>query len=764
MNVLNLKLKVGFVTILLITVSSVFAQTGIVRGVVFNKETGEPVPFCTVLRTGTTHGVTTDIDGFYTLTNLPNEKINLTASGIGYDSLMLQVDLSRNQIVQRNFLLEESGIELEAVNISARSGRQKTETRVSVIEVTPAEIQALPSTGGDADIAQYLTVIPGVISTGDQGGQIYIRGGSPAQTLVLLDNTTIYRPFHSIGLYSVFETEAVQSMEVYSGGFNAEYGGRSSAVIDISTRQGNKKRFAGLVGASPFQGRVMLEGPLNKFSEESPASASFMLSGKTSLIDQTSKSLYEYASPDSNGLPFDYTDLYGKISLYSDNGSSIDLFGFNFTDKVKYAKVSDVEWKSFGAGLNFSLIPPYSNLIFDGTLSYSNYGITFENFNTPERTNDLTDLNIKLNFKYFGYRNELNYGVDVNAVSTDFSFTNFLGLNFDQKTNNTNLAAYIKYKMMTGRLIVEPGLRAQYYASQSHISLEPRLGLKYNVTDQIRVKFAGGLYSQNLFSTVNERDIVNLFFGYLTSPDGLVYQPGSTVPTDHNLIKMSHLVAGLEIDVNRQLSINIEPYYKRFNQLIALNRNKTSVSDLNYITETGDARGIDLSLSYRRGPLDVWLTYSLAEVLRNDGIQEYPANFDRRHNVNVLTSYSFGRDRSWSTSLRWNLGSGFPFTQVIGYYGNNTFYDVREIDYIENNADLTPVFSDVYNGGRLPYYHRLDFSLQMIVEFSKYIQLKIIGSVTNVYDRNNIYYLDILTLDRVDQFPILPSVGVELKF
>ena len=143
---------------------------------------------------------------------------------------------------------------------------------------------------------------------------------------------TIYNPFHSIGFFSVFETEAIKSAEVLSGGFSAEYGGRISAIVDLKTREGDKTRFGGLVSASPFQLKGLVEGPITPFNPESKASSSFLITGKHSILDKTSQGLYDYASPDSLGLPYAYTDLYGKVSFLSGDGSKVDFFGFSFSD------------------------------------------------------------------------------------------------------------------------------------------------------------------------------------------------------------------------------------------------------------------------------------------------------------------------------------------------------------------------------------------------------------------------------------------------
>ena len=130
---------------------------------------------------------------------------------------------------------------------------------------------------------------------GDQGGQIYIRGGAPVQNKILLDGLNIFNPFHSIGFYSIFETELIKNVDVLTGGFGAEYGGRISAIVDIKTREGNKARTSGFVSGGPFMMKGLIEGPIKKF-KEGGSSVSYVFTAKKSLIDQTSKTLYSYAT------------------------------------------------------------------------------------------------------------------------------------------------------------------------------------------------------------------------------------------------------------------------------------------------------------------------------------------------------------------------------------------------------------------------------------------------------------------------------------
>ncbi|MEM9990463.1 MAG: TonB-dependent receptor, partial [Bacteroidota bacterium] len=299
---------------------------------------------------------------------------------------------------------------------------------------------------------------------------------------------------------------------------------------------------------------------------------------------------------------------------------------------------------------------------------------------------------------------------------------------------------------------------------QADVSFEPRLGMKYNISDDIRLKFAGGLYSQNLVSSVNEQDIVNLFVGFLAGPEETIFEPGTRTPAKHRLQKAVHAIGGLEVDASTNLTFNVEGYFKDFTQLITVNRNKLSEQDPDFATETGEAYGVDFSAKYETKNLYLWGTYSLGYVTRFDGEQTYPTIFDRRHNVNLLATYNFGGNNAWEASARWNMGSGFPFTLTQGFYGQYNFTDGLDSDVLSENANLGILYADERNGGRLPYYHRMDVSLKRTFEFSKYSKLEAVLSVTNLYNRDNIFFFDRVEYERVDQLPILPSLGLNLTF
>ncbi|MFN4123632.1 MAG: TonB-dependent receptor [Flavobacteriales bacterium] len=742
-----------------------------VRGFVYNKKNGEPAIFTNVLLKGTTNGASTDVNGYYSITRIPPGNYTITIVALGFDTLQEQISLSAGQILNKNLYIKEKSIELKTFEISAEKDEERTQVRTSVQTLTPKEINKLPTVGAEPDLAQYLQVLPGVTFTGDQGGQLFIRGGSPVQNKVLLDGMIVYNPFHSIGLFSVFDTDIIRNAEVYTGGFGAEFGGRISSIMKITSKDGDRKRHGGKVSVSPFVSKLNLEGPIKRQKEGAAGSISYVLSGRTSYLEQTSKVLYPYA--DTAGLPFNFTDLYGKISFNGDNGSKLNISGFNFTDNVTYRSLQDLSWRNTGFGTNFILIPGNSPVLLEGVFSYSDYGITLNEVSRPSRSSDIAGFNFGLNFKYFIGKNELTYGFEAIGFRTQFRFFNELNRLISIDQNTTELNGFVKYRINAGKFVFEPSFRVQYYASLAEVSPEPRIGGKYNVTDNFRVKAAAGLYSQNLIAAVSDRDVVNLFYGFLAAPDNLP-STFDGEPLRHNLQKATHLIGGFELDLSRNISLNAEVYQINFNQLTNINRNKIfedipayfnkpDILKKDFIIETGIARGFDLVMKYDYKRFYFWTVYSLLSVTRFDGVQEYRPHFDRRHNVNLVASYQFGKGYNWEFNVRWNYGSGFPFTQTQGFYENPTFANNLMSDYSTSNGTLGIEFANL-NQGRLPDYHRLDINLKRTVAVGTNAILELTAGATNAYNRQNIFFFDRVKFERIDQLPILPSVGANLKF
>ena len=775
-------LKSAGLTAVIIFLFSVaaFAQTGVIKGFVYDKKTGEPLIGSNVMVISSKTGVQTDNNGYFSLTLSSGSYILLTTS-LGYDSNMITVNLLPDAVITKKILLNQQGVELSAVEVSSRKTEKTTRINTGLTKITPQEMKKLPSAGGEPDLAQYLQVIPGVVFTGDQGGQLYIRGGSPAQTGIYLDGVTIYNPFHSIGLFSVFETEAVRSVDVYTAGFGAQYGNRTSAIVDVHYKDGNKNNLAGILSVSPIMSRIMLEGPLVKSKKDNGAGITFLITGKTSYLDQTSKSLYSNLGETfKNGLPYKFTDVYGKVTFNGDNGSKLNLFAFNFDDHASLLNQAthnpdgNYHWKTFGAGATFVVSPSNSAALIDGKFAYSSYNIDLAQIGVPgdsiPSTSQINGFESAINFTYFlPHYSQVKYGIEVSGLHTALNYYSAAGVSTTLDRQSTTASIYFMYRQVfSGKFIFEPSVRVQYYSELNKISPQPRLGIKYNITDNIRIKAATGIYAQNIISTKTDRDIVNLFTGFLLSPDQQI-KDANGQEVKSNLQTSFHAVGGVEWDIDR-VELNLEPWVKYFGQIDELNRNKIFPVEPDFVAGSGKAYGLDLSAKYSDKRYYLWgaagyQVVNYTSIGPDGNKQTYPTPFDTRFNANALVSYTMGKKRDWEVSTRFNIHSPFPFTQTQGFYENlNVSNNGLASNLLTQNGTLTPLYANEINGGRLSWYHRLDISGKKHFAFKNKTSLDATVSVTNAYDRNNIFYVNRITNGRVYQLPLFPSVNVTWSF
>lgn len=760
-------MKKVFVLIFVLVTTLVSAQTGSVRGFVYDKETGEPMMLTNVMLENTQIGTTTDVNGYFVLSKIKTGNYSIKVTSLGYETYTAPIKVEKNKVLALKIDLAPSATELQTIEIQGRQEVARTESQVSIEKITSKDIQQMPSIGGQADLAQYIQVLPGVVFSGDQGGQLYIRGGSAIHNKVLLDGMVVYNPFHSIGLFSVFETDIIRNADIYTGGFSAQYGGRISSVMDITTKDGNKKQFSGKLAASTFGANLLLEGPLLKKKDYS---LSYILSAKNSYLSKTSTSIYSYMNKE---LPYDYFDLYGKLTLATDNGSKINIFGLNFTDKVnQYEAIQNFNWVNRAFGTNFLIIPGTSSALVEGVIAYSDYTMNMNETTTNQnQMSNIGGFNVGMSVTNFFGDDRLKYGMEMEGNTTKTSYK----INDTITDYSTEIGLYAIYKLLYRNVLVEPSLRLSYYASLGDVFLEPRLSAKWNVTKKFRFKLASGMYSQTFLDTKSDRDIVNLFTGYLTvTPDLNIVDSFRGNPINSYVQTSNHFIFGAEYDILRNFNLNVELYYKTMSNLTSINRDKLYADDQEHIekpgylrkeytVENGKAYGADFSLKYDDGRLYVWTIYSLGKVIREGEMQTYAPHYDRRHNVNVLINYQMGQSRDFEISVRWNYGSGFPYSPTASMVEMLDFSNGINSDFISQNGTLTTIYGDL-NSKRLPNYHRLDISAKKRFDIGKRSILEINLSVTNVYNRNNLFYWNRITSQRVDQLPIMPSLGITYTF
>lgn len=784
-------------TLLFLTLPFLYAQTGQIRGKVLNDK-GEPMVGATVvILEPEIIGAYTDEEGIFDLSKIKTGNYEIITTFIGYDTAVEKIEVLSGKVYTLRFVLHESEVVADAIEITDKKiGKiEKTEIKTAVTEITPEQIKVIPSIGSP-DLAQYLQVLPGVVFTGDQGGQLYIRGGTPIQNLVMLDGMVIYSPFHSLGLFSVFDVDYIRSTDVYTAAFPGKYGGRLSSVMDIKTKNGNLKRHGIKANFNPFNAGILTEGPI-KAGKREGSGISYLLSAKNNYINLTSPILYPYvrnnADTTTKGLPYNFMDIYGKLSA-SDGVNYANVFGFTHNDNVNYSFPASVKWNSYGGGANFQLLPQGAAAIISGNFGFSSYRTKLNTASeTFPRNSGINGFNGGLNMTYIlNTINRLDFGFTLLGFNTDYTFTNSYGFITSQRNSNTEAALYASYKHVFlsknsayatridstfERLVLEPSIRLHYFNDQSYFSPEPRLRGKLNF-NRLSFSFGTGLYAQNLLSAQSDRDIVNIFQGFLSAPErGTLY--GGT--KENSLQHGYHFLGGIEVEVVKNLRTTVEGWYKGFTQLSNINRNKTFPEDPNFIAETGRAYGADFIIQYQTPISYIYATYGWARVTRTDTKGTYYPVFDRRHNANLVIAFKRGHfemikdngkivksrfsESKWEASARFGLGSGFPFTQTQGF--------IEKLDFLENgsqtnyptqNGQLGLILASEFNGGRLPYYHRVDLSLKRRWVFGNKVLLETNASLINAYNRQNIFYFDRIRYIPVYQLPVVPSVGISVTY
>ena len=435
--------------------------------------------------------------------------------------------------------------------------------------------------------------------------------------------------------------------------------------------------------------------------------------------------------------------------------------------------------------MNFLLVPSSAPIFIKGHVNGSGFSTVFKEAlseaDTIERSSFVGGFDLGFDFTYFLKNNsEINYGLNFGGFDTQFTTYNEAKRKIEADNWSTEIGAYFNFRYVTTRWVIQPSFRAQMYASyEGGFSPEPRLGIKFNATERFRLKASGGRFSQNFTSASSDKDVVNLFNGILSAPENVQSTFVTQFQNERNprngIQYAWHAIGGFELDITKKLKLNVEGYYKYFSQLSNINQNKlyedevqfSQIDDiykLDFILENGESIGADFLLKYSDERLFLWGVYSLGKSTRWDGFTTYAPVFDRRHNVNLVGTYLFVKEKDLEISVRWNLGSGLPFTPTIGFYESQNFSDGVTTDYTTDNTDYMSTILGEFNSERLPYYHRLDLSAKKRFKFKNQTVIELVGSVTNLYNRKNIFYVNRVTSKKIYQFPILPSFGLSYKW
>ncbi|OGU55236.1 MAG: hypothetical protein A2V66_01075 [Ignavibacteria bacterium RBG_13_36_8] len=731
----------------LINPTNSFSQTiGTLRGYVTDSTTSEALPYGNVYILNLERGTSTDARGYFIIPAIPaNTNYTLVVSYLGYATKKILFGLTPDKVTHLDIVLSPASVELQTVEKIGERVIEKNATDISLQRIAIRDLEALPK-GVETDIIRSLHYMPGVQSTGDVSARYYVRGGSSNQNLVLLDNVPIYSPFHALGLFSVIDPDLVNNIEFYKGGFGSEFGGRASSVLKIISKDGNKNNYSVKFSSSYLSGKALVEGPIPY--------GSFILTGRKSY---SSKILNKFLN--NQNIPIDFYDMSFKMNYSNPNflkGGKFIFLGFLSSDNINNSSpfVEDYKWDNKLFGFKWFQVGD-SPLFLEVGLSASKFAgeVIPKLSGARANKNEVTDVGLTMDFTYmYDSKDELGVGFHIRQLRTDLYIQNGLGVYSNISNDGANISVYGKYKFQRlDNLGIEIGTRINLTGlaggrKQIHI-FEPRLSFTFNIIPQISLKGACGVYQQELTTVSDENEIINIFEPWLVIPDYL--EPTTAI----------HCILGTQINPYDILSLSVESYYKQIYSLPLLNDDKIYPRDKDFVKGEGESYGIEFQLKVAPQPLRFTASYTLAYAYKVINGQRYYPRYDSRHNLNLSLEVNLGN--GWGSSIVWSYSTGLPFTQLLGFYDklylNNFFYEWNEVDPRKPFTVLS-----TRNLGRLPDYHRLDFTLSKKFSIA-FLNLYLDLSIINIYNRKNIFYFKRDSGERVNMLPFLPTATLKVE-
>ena len=761
---------IGVLLVVLLGAMEAQAQFATVRGRVVDQADEQPLPGAAVVLHNQAEGLRTgtaaDGNGFFVLPRLQPGTYVLEASFVGYRSMIDTLVLALEDRRTLDLRLEADETEMDEVVVESQRDALGSVRRVGVETIRPSAMARVPMPSASADLAGYLQTLPGVVTTGDRGGHLFVRGGTPTQNLVLIDGMPVFQPFHIVGFYSAFPADIIAFADVHAGGFGARYGGRLSSVIDVSTRNGNKKRVVGAASLAPFLGAARLEVPV--------------LPERVSVMASVRESVIERVSPDILGqdLPYRFGDRFVKLHAFLSRTSSLSLTGLSTFDVGDVADTegapSEIQWRNRAFGGHYIYLPEAYAALAQIRFFVSRLESEYRPFGADERDASTRLFGFEAGFVYFLGDTEVRGGLFGQTYAFEYDFS---GSDDAFKEFITEGGLYVDVTTQVSKHFrVEPGLRLHSFASRHQVKIEPRLRLAWHpggAEGQHVVSAAWGLYHQQIIGLYNARDVTDAFVTWAPSP-----AETSEVP------QAMHVLAGWRGPVLPGLSLGVEAYYKDLSHLAFAEYSDALGTGITIDPVQGEARGLDVKLEVTRPSFYGSVSYGLASVEYEREVEEivfreeidefgfyqqfretqsYTERFspphDRRHQVNALAHLARGR---YALSVRWQFGSGLPFTSVNGFYDRVPLRTPDDSGFRTRSGRPALVSDGSLYTARLPAYHRLDVALERRFEMGR-IHATIQAAVINIYDRANLFDYDLFAARRVNQLPLIPSLSLNVE-
>ena len=790
-----------------------------ISGFVRDISNGEPISYANVFISNSTNGSTTNRDGYFAIPDLQVGKYELNVTMIGFASYKDSVELLTNESVRLDIVLRSQVLESSEILVTAERQKFQRAIESSQISLDIRELNSAPAFI-EPDVFRTLQMLPGVQTTSDFSSALYVRGSTPDQNLIMLDGIAIYNPYHLGGIFSTFNTDAIKEADFRAGGFSARYGGRMGAILNVINREGNTEKIKGSANLSLISSKILIEGPVPKWRG---IKGSWMFSGRRTYIDKVVNALKipngekrEDGSDIYYEFPYYFYDyqIKANIDLNQDHRLTFtrfygdDVLDFSYEDPIRVAQGNNVTvqqefhlgldwpWGNKTNGLTWRwIISPKtiaktfissSRYRFDFDLSFvdrdtyiysDSTAINFTNFNwniydlIKDRTIE-TEVQYKLSKNHSltagaQLRNiDFDLGINYELTTQDTFFTwNPLSL----KNSTQEFAVFAQDRWEVSKnLKIRGGLRMTDYDLHDKVYLDPRLGVKYNLSDNIALKTNWGLYHQFLTTASNQDENLRLVELWLGIPEN---KPASI---------SEHLITGLEYMSKENIFYRIELYNKTFENLLTLKQDNANEfegvsqdSTINEFWDTrGNSKGVELLIKKSSGRFNGWVGYTFSETkyfTQPNGW--YSPNFDRTNTLNIVANFEINSDLEFSAALTQSTGN--PYTKILG-----RVYDWEQNLY--NDSYWYPVDSYLVgdkNTERYEDYFRVDVGMTRKggnifgLKYDTYWQIMNLTRHLNILTYNYRTKTDPLTGNQlgvqrqpIPMFPLIFTFGVNFEF
>ncbi|HEX8545360.1 MAG TPA: TonB-dependent receptor [Cytophagaceae bacterium] len=737
----------------------------VVSGHLTDKRNGEALIGVNIYNEKYQKGTLSNAYGFYSITLPADDSLTLTFEILGYTPVTKVIQANSKATV--NIALEESIGEMNEVIVESSKERAAVNsTEMSTIRINPAAIRHLASVGGEVDIIKVVQLMPGITRGVENGTQLFVRGGTNDQNLILLDEATVYNVGHLFGFFSVFNNDAIKDITVLKGGFPANYGGRLSSMMDVRMKEGNMKKFEAEGGIGLLSSRLTVQGPIWKDK------VSFIVSGRRSYIDQVFKVV-------KISIPYYFYDLNAKLNYKISDKDRIYISSYLGNDVLRVT--SDAEGDSSGAtsGLGFVLGNITSTLRWNHIINkklFYNVSLINTRFrylidgrfvgNSIFVGSKIQDLGLKTDFEWYQSPSiQYRFGVNVishvfkpNVIKSSGEISQVLKANEPTILTNQEYAVYGLSDITVNPVVrLNIGLRVSgaFVQNKMYNGLEPRFAVKHSLSEASSLKFS---YSRMLQ------------YMHLVSSSSVALPTDLWYPVTKRVRPLSsdQVALGYIYDFKQWKStLTIEGYYKKMRRLIEYKEGASVVLNNDFeehlVNGKGDAYGLEFLLQKNLGKLSGWLGYTLSWSTRkfddiNNG-KTFFAKYDRRHNASVVLSYDITKRISFSTT--WVYLSGSRFTPLVGNY-------VAPHPSL-SGVDVLPIYTE-RNGIKLSDSHRLDVNLIFKSKPDRKFAGEFHVGAYNIYNRASPYRVNVVPTGigykytQPGLFGFLPFIAYNFKF